>query len=70
MSGVDLMISFLESLSLFSHLVLLFCSFFFYRNLKKARQDRKLTLFEVILMILIWIGIASWFISFLFLQIQ
>ncbi len=68
--GVGYMIGFLESLSGFSHLVLLFCSFIFYRRLKRAKQERKLTRFESVLMVLILLGVFSWFISFVFLQTQ
>lgn len=64
------MIAFLESLSDVSHLVLLFCSFVFYRQLKKAKQERKRTPFEITLMILILFGVFSWAVSFALLQTQ
>ncbi len=39
------MLAFFEDLSKLSHLILLFCSFLFYRTLKKAKRERKLTVF-------------------------
>lgn len=64
------MIAFLESLSDLSHFVLLFCAFVFYRKLKKTKQERKRTPFEIVLMVLILFGIFSWAVSFALLQTQ
>ena len=64
------MIAFLESLSDLSHLILIFCAFVFYRKLKKTKQERKRTPFEIVLMILILFGIFSWAVSFALLQTQ
>lgn len=63
-----LMSAFFEDLSELSHLILLFCSFLFYRTLKKAKRERKLTVFEIILMLLIPFGVFSWAVSFVMLK--
>ncbi|AOC92336.1 hypothetical protein C3733_04245 [Bacillus amyloliquefaciens] len=62
------MSAFFEDLSELSHLILLFCSFLFYRTLKKAKRERKLTVFEIILMLLIPFGVFSWAVSFVMLK--
>ncbi|KAA6454304.1 hypothetical protein DX926_07350 [Bacillus atrophaeus] len=61
-------IAFLENLSELSHLVLLFSAFIFYRKLKKTKRERKLTIFEIILMFLIAFGAFSWAVSFVILK--
>ena len=62
------LISVLENIYGISAALLLLCSFFYVRQLKKLRRERKLTPFEFAMYIIIRILIFLWVGSFLLLE--
>lgn len=46
MWGDDFLVSLLENIFQVSAIILLLCSFYYYRHFKKIKRERKLTLFE------------------------
>lgn len=61
-------ISLLENVYEFSIAVLLLCSLFTVRLLKKIKRERKLSVFEFTMNMLIRIAIFLWLTSFLLIQ--
>ncbi|REB06080.1 hypothetical protein DVB69_14185 [Sporosarcina sp. BI001-red] len=62
------MISFLENIYGMSIAILLLCSFFHVRQLKKTKRDRKLSTFEFLVYIITQVAIIAWVASFFFLR--
>ena len=52
MCGDDFLVSLLENIFQVSAIILLLCSFYYYRHFKKIKRERKLTLFEFSLYII------------------
>ena len=52
MWGDDSLVSLLENIFQISAIILLLCSFYYYRHFKKIKRERKLTLFEFSLYII------------------
>ncbi|MDE5414358.1 hypothetical protein N7Z68_13335 [Alkalihalobacillus sp. MEB203] len=52
--------SLLENIHELSVLLLLLCTFFFYRHLKKLKRERKLTAFEFCMLIITQIAYLLW----------
>lgn len=61
-------VSLLENIYKISIAVLLLCSFFSVRLLKKIKRERKLTTFEFTMYVIIRIAILFWLSSFLLLE--
>ncbi|MGZ7147868.1 hypothetical protein [Bacillus sp. BC08] len=61
-------ISLLENIYKISIAVLLLCSFFSVRFLKKIKRERKLTTFEFTMYVIIRIAILFWLTSFILLE--
>ncbi|WHY88531.1 hypothetical protein QNH39_12105 [Neobacillus novalis] len=63
------MISLLENIFQLSAVLLLLCSFYYYRHFKKIKRERKLTLFEffiyVITQVAIYLCAGSYLLLFL-----
>ncbi|WHY85917.1 hypothetical protein QNH39_25630 [Neobacillus novalis] len=63
------MINLLENIFQVSAILLLLCSFYYYRHFKKIKRERKLTLFEfliyVITQVAIYLCAASYLLLFL-----
>ena len=47
MCGDDFLVSLLENIFQVSAIILLLCSFYYYRHFKKIKRERKLTAFEL-----------------------
>ena len=47
MRGDDSLVSLLENIFQISAIILLLCSFYYYRHFKKIKRERKLTAFEL-----------------------
>ncbi|WP_090912057.1 MULTISPECIES: hypothetical protein [unclassified Bacillus (in: firmicutes)] len=63
-----LLISLLENIYKISIAILLLCSFFYVRQFKKMRRERKLSFFESAIYIISQIAIFLWLASFLLLR--
>ena len=61
-------VSLLENIYKISIAVLLLCSFFSVRLLKKIKRERKLTTFEFTMYVIIRIAILFWLTSFILLE--
>ncbi|MGG0300010.1 hypothetical protein ABEY59_20105 [Bacillus albus] len=61
-------VSLLENIYKISIAVLLLCSFFSVRLLKKIKRERKLTTFEFTMYVIIRIAIFFWLTSFVLLE--
>ncbi|TMN22171.1 hypothetical protein FH966_04000 [Lentibacillus cibarius] len=61
------MVSLLENIHEASVLLLLLCSFFYYRHLKKLKRERKLSSFEITMFILTQLAYLLWAGSYLLL---
>ncbi|HDR4604862.1 MULTISPECIES: hypothetical protein [Bacillus] len=61
-------VSLLENIYKVSIAVLLLCSFFSVRLLKKIKRERKLTTFEFTMYVIIRIAILFWLTSFILLE--
>ncbi|MDP7991377.1 hypothetical protein Q9B79_16430 [Bacillus sp. MHSD_36] len=61
-------VSLLENIYKISIAVLLLCSLFSVRLLKKLKRERKLTTFEFIMYVIIRIAILFWLTSFILLE--
>ncbi|MGN5648605.1 hypothetical protein [Bacillus sp. Brlt_9] len=61
-------VSLLENIYKISIAVLLLCSFFSVRLLKKIKRERKLTTFEFTMYVIIRIAILVWLTSFILLE--
>ncbi|ARZ62025.1 MULTISPECIES: hypothetical protein [Bacillus cereus group] len=61
-------VSLLENIYKISIAVLLLCSFFSVRLLKKIKRERKLTIFEFTMYVIIRIAILFWLTSFILLE--
>ncbi|MCU5498005.1 MULTISPECIES: hypothetical protein [Bacillus] len=61
-------VSLLENIYKISIAVLLLCSFFSVKLLKKIKRERKLTTFEFIMYVIIRIAILFWLTSFILLE--
>ncbi|PFN95003.1 hypothetical protein COJ63_29800 [Bacillus cereus] len=61
-------VSFLENIYKMSIAVLLLCSVFSVRFLKKIKRERKLTTFEFTMYVIIRIAIFFWLTSFILLE--
>ncbi|HDR3489767.1 hypothetical protein QMA02_02155 [Bacillus wiedmannii] len=61
-------VSLLENIYKISIAVLLLCSFFSVRLLKKIKRERKLTTFEFTMYVIIRIAILFWLSSFILLE--
>jgi len=61
-------VSFLENIYKISIAVLLLCSFFSVKLLKKIKRERKLTTFEFTMYVIIRIAILFWLTSFILLE--
>ncbi|GAB6434176.1 MULTISPECIES: hypothetical protein [Bacillus] len=61
-------VSLLENIYKISIAVLLLCSFFSVRLLKKIKRERKLTTFEFTMYVIIRIAILFWLASFILLE--
>ncbi|HDR4421683.1 MULTISPECIES: hypothetical protein [unclassified Bacillus (in: firmicutes)] len=61
-------VSLLENIYKISIAVLLLCSFFSVRLLKKLKRERKLTTFEFTMYVIIRIAILFWLTSFILLE--
>ncbi|EJR24229.1 hypothetical protein [Bacillus cereus] len=61
-------VSLLENIYKMSIAVLLLCSFFSVRLLKKIKRERKLTTFEFTMYVIIRIAILFWLTSFILLE--
>ncbi|HDR6317955.1 TPA: hypothetical protein QCU53_006733 [Bacillus thuringiensis] len=61
-------VSLLENIYKISIAVLLLCSFFSVRLLKKIKRERKLTTFEFTIYVIIRIAILFWLTSFILLE--
>ncbi|KUF25330.1 hypothetical protein CEY07_03140 [Bacillus safensis] len=61
---------FFEKMSELSHIVLVLCAYAFYWRLKKTRNERKLTNFELFLKYFILFGVLTWGISFVILTVS
>ena len=61
-------VSLLENIYKVSIAVLLLCSFFSVRLLKKIKRERKLTTFEFTMYVIIRIAILFWLASFILLE--
>ncbi|HDR4761592.1 TPA: hypothetical protein ACQ75Q_005894 [Bacillus thuringiensis] len=61
-------VSLLENIFKISIAVLLLCSFFSVRLLKKIKRERKLTTFEFTMYVIIRIAILFWLTSFILLE--
>ena len=61
-------ISLIENVYKISIAVLLLCSFFSVRLLKKIKRERKLTTFEFTMYVIIRIAILFWLTSFILLE--
>ncbi|PEO55613.1 hypothetical protein [Bacillus wiedmannii] len=61
-------VSLLENIYKISIAVLLLCSFFSVRLLKKIKRERKLTTFEFAMYVIIRIAILFWLTSFILLE--
>ncbi|MDC3414749.1 hypothetical protein [Terrihalobacillus insolitus] len=62
------MINLLENIYGLSIAILLLCSFFYVRQLKKTKRERKLTAFEFTMYVITQIVIFLWLGSFLLLR--
>ena len=62
------MINVLENIYGLSIAILLLCSFFYVRQLKKTKRERKLTTFESAMYLITQIAIILWVGSFLLLK--
>ncbi|WP_083849024.1 hypothetical protein [Bacillus timonensis] len=51
------MVHLLENIFQFSAIILLLCSFYYYRHFKKVRRERKLTLFELSMYVITQVAI-------------
>ncbi|HGH7179635.1 hypothetical protein DXB51_23795 [Bacillus cereus] len=61
-------VSLLENIYKISIAILLLCSFFSVRLLKKMKRERKLTTFEFTMYVIIRIAILFWLTSFILLE--
>ncbi|GAB6463017.1 hypothetical protein P5757_08350 [Bacillus tropicus] len=61
-------VSLLENIYKISIAILLLCSFFSVRLLKKIKRERKLTTFEFTMYVIIRIAIFFWLASFILLE--
>ncbi|MCP1163146.1 hypothetical protein CON07_24640 [Bacillus sp. AFS094611] len=61
-------VSLLENIYKISIAVLLLCSFFSVRLLKKIKRERTLTTFEITMYVIIRIAILFWLTSFILLE--
>ncbi|WP_407656615.1 hypothetical protein [Lentibacillus cibarius] len=61
------LVSLLENIHEASVLLLLLCSFFYYRHLKKLKRERKLSSFEITMFILTQLAYLLWAGSYLLL---
>ncbi|CAM3877955.1 hypothetical protein BAQ48_02050 [Bacillus luti] len=61
-------VSLLENIYKISIAILLLCSFFSVRLLKKIKRERKLTTFEFTMYVIIRIAILFWLTSFILLE--
>ncbi|MBB6447148.1 uncharacterized protein with PQ loop repeat [Bacillus benzoevorans] len=62
------MITVVENIYGLSIAILLLCSFFYVRQLKKTKRERKLTTFEYVMYLITQIAIVLWVGSFLLLR--
>ncbi|WP_066254153.1 hypothetical protein [Neobacillus drentensis] len=63
-----LLINVLDNIYEFSIAILLLCSFFYVRQLKKTKRERKLTTFEFAMYLITQIAIFLWVGSFFLLR--
>ncbi|MEH7238004.1 hypothetical protein V7097_17665 [Bacillus sp. JJ1562] len=57
MRGDDFLVSLLENLFQVTAIILLLCSFYYYRHFKKIKRERKLTIFELSIYIITQVAI-------------
>lgn len=62
------MINVLENIYGLSIAILLLCSFFYVRQLKKTKRERKLTTFELAMYLITQLTIVLWVSSFVLLE--
>ena len=55
-----IVVNLIENINVFSLILLLFCSFIYYRHLKKAKRKRKLSSFEFSMFLTIQLAYFLW----------